>query len=39
MTKEQTMTNKKILLLGGSEQQVVAIDTAKRLGCFTVLCD
>lgn len=30
---------KKILLLGGSAQQVVAIETAKRLGCFTVLCD
>ncbi len=30
---------KKILLLGGSAQQVVAIDTAKRLGLFTILCD
>ena len=30
---------KKILLLGGSEQQIVAIETAKRLGLFTVLCD
>lgn len=30
---------KKILLLGGSAQQVVAIETAKRLGYFTVLCD
>lgn len=30
---------KKILLLGGSAQQVVAIDTAKRLGLYTVLCD
>ncbi len=30
---------KKLLLLGGSAQQVVAIQTAKRLGCFTVLCD
>ena len=30
---------KKILLLGGSAQQVVAIKTAKRLGYFTVLCD
>lgn len=29
----------KILLLGGSAQQVVAIDTAKRLGLSTVLCD
>lgn len=30
---------KKILLLGGSAQQVVAIETAKRLGFDTVLCD
>ncbi len=30
---------KKILLLGGSAQQVVAIETAKRLGYSTVLCD
>lgn len=30
---------KKILLLGGSAQQVVAIETAKRLGLYTVLCD
>ena len=30
---------KKILLLGGSAQQIVAIDTAKRLGLFTILCD
>lgn len=30
---------KKILLLGGSSQQVVAIKTAKRLGLYTVLCD
>ena len=29
---------KKILLLGGSAQQVVAIDAAKRLGYYTVLC-
>lgn len=28
-----------ILLLGGSKQQVVAIETAKRLGYRTVLCD
>ena len=35
------MTNlrKKILLLGGSAQQIVAIETAKRLGYATVLCD
>lgn len=30
---------KKIMLLGGSSQQVIAIDTAKRLGLYTVLCD
>ena len=30
---------KKILLLGGSAQQVIAIDTAKQLGYSTVLCD
>ncbi len=28
-----------MLLLGGSAQQIVAIETAKRLGCRTVLCD
>ncbi len=30
---------KKILLLGGSAQQVVAIETAKRMGYFTIVCD
>ncbi len=30
---------KKILLLGGSAQQVIAIQTAKRMGFYTVLCD
>ena len=30
---------KKILLLGGSRQQVVAIETAKKLGYYTILCD
>lgn len=30
---------KKILLLGGSAQQIAAIDTAKKLGYYTVLCD
>lgn len=30
---------KKILLLGGSAQQVIVIETAKRLGYYTVLCD
>lgn len=29
----------KILLLGGSAQQIIAIETAKRLGYETVLCD
>lgn len=27
------------MLLGGSHQQVIAIDTAKEMGIFTVLCD
>lgn len=30
---------KKILLLGGSAQQVVAIETAKEMGHYTILCD
>lgn len=30
---------KKILLLGGSAQQVIAIKTAKNMGLYTVLCD
>lgn len=30
---------RKILLLGGSYQQIIAIETAKRLGLYTVLCD
>lgn len=30
---------KKILLLGGSAQQVIAIKSAKLLGYYTVLCD
>lgn len=30
---------KKILLLGGSAQQIAAIETAKRLGYYTILCD
>lgn len=30
---------KKILLLGGSAQQVVAIHEAKKLGYYTILCD
>lgn len=31
--------NRSILLLGGSRQQVVAIEAARRLGYRTVLCD
>ena len=30
---------KKILLLGGSAQQIIAITTAKKMGYYTVLCD
>lgn len=30
---------KKMLLLGGSSQQVIAIKTAKELGLYTILCD
>lgn len=30
---------KKILLLGGSAQQVIAIETAKKMGYYTILCD
>ena len=30
---------KKLLLLGGSAQQVTAIETAIRLGYETILCD
>lgn len=33
------MEKKKILLLGGSAQQVIAIEKAKELGFYTVLCD
>lgn len=33
------MKGKKILLLGGSAQQVIAIQKAKELGLYTVLCD
>lgn len=29
----------RILLLGGSAQQIIAIETAKKLGYYTVLCD
>lgn len=30
---------KKILLLGGSAQQIVAIETSKKHGYYTILCD
>ncbi len=30
---------KKIVFLGGSAQQVIAIETAKRIGYYTILCD
>lgn len=30
---------KKILLLGGSNQQIVAIEKAKEMGLYTILCD
>ena len=33
------MHQKKILLLGGSASQLVAIEKAKSLGYFTILCD
>ena len=33
------MRKKKILLLGGSAQQVVAIKKAKELGYYTIICD
>ena len=36
---KQSGKTKKLLLLGGSAQQVVAIKTAKRMGYYTVLCD
>lgn len=35
----QNLKINKILLLGGSAQQIIAIETAKRLGYYTVLCD
>ena len=33
------MDRKKILMLGGSAQQVVAVNAAKEMGYYTVLCD
>ncbi len=39
VSKEVRSDMDKILLLGGSSQQVIAIETAKRLGLYTVICD
>lgn len=36
---QRKINMKKILLLGGSVQQITAIETARRLGYYTVLCD
>ena len=36
---DKRMRQKKLMLLGGSAQQVVAIKKAKDLGFYTVLCD
>ena len=33
------MPKRKLLLLGGSEAQLISIEKAKRLGYYTVLCD
>lgn len=30
---------KKLLLLGGSAQQIIATEMAKKFGYYTVLCD
>lgn len=37
--KDFNKVKKKLLLLGGSAQQVIAIKKAKELGCRTILCD
>lgn len=36
---ENTARQKKLMLLGGSAQQIIAIEAAKRFGYTTVLCD
>lgn len=36
---KQDSRQKKLLLLGGSTQQLIAIQKAKELGIYTVLCD
>ncbi len=33
------MTKKKILLLGGSSAQLIAIKRTKELGYYTIVCD
>lgn len=33
------MSKRKLLLLGGSEAQLISIEKAKKLGYYTVLCD
>lgn len=38
-TTKTSGTRKKLMLLGGSRHQVMAIEAAKRLGYETVLCD
>ena len=38
-TKSKGIKMRKILILGGSAQQIIAIETAKRLGLYTILCD
>lgn len=39
MPEQSSEDKRSILMLGGSRQQVVAIETAKRLGYRTVVCD
>ena len=39
MEKDKGGSMKTLLLLGGSAQQIIAIETAKRMGLRTVLCD
>ena len=39
LLKRKRKNMKKIMLLGGSEQQIIAITTAKNMGYYTILCD
>lgn len=39
MIEKKNIRKKKILLLGGSEQQIIAIKKAKQLGYSTIVCD